>query len=525
MVKLKPVKSKKENLNKKNQKSKTNSEIKSFLKEIKTNINKKKSSKNNLYSLISCIFLCFHENKKKILDKKEICDFIKKEIVDNNNKIITYNLKLTKSKKSEFEIVTTRNYYPKLNHILNNSKCITKIVNMETNKEEQYELNEEYIIERKLKIINHLFKPKSFPQISPSPIKRKRRKFEFCLSSVKKEKNDKKEEKEKAKDNKKDIKDKNKEIINDKKKDNNEKCEDDSSIISSKETDINEKKEKEKDNNCPKIDKFSNNKLEGKKNDKKNDKKKNNTFLNQKRKSPVKIDNCLKLPKFVDQSAKDNENKSKTNDKDINNDINEKRDEIIASSLKAKNAIIDQGQQFIILLENKKFINALIYNDINNNNIRVNEHFLLNYKNNSLINFLTNANNEYVKFSDLIINIMKNKVDIFDLNEDSDELFSDKELNNSDKFQIKKEKSSILINRIITELSHFLLEYDFVVNIIKEIYENDISPQGLKDMINFIEKNKNILSKENITHFEHLLRIELDNAANFHMTNYGMSKI
>jgi hypothetical protein len=73
MVKLKPVKSKKDNLNKKNKKSKPKSEINSFLNQIKTNINKKKSSKNNLYSLFSCIFLCFHEYKKKILDKKEIC--------------------------------------------------------------------------------------------------------------------------------------------------------------------------------------------------------------------------------------------------------------------------------------------------------------------------------------------------------------------------------------------------------------------------------------------------------------------
>ena len=491
MVKLKPVKSKKENLNKKNKKSKPKSEINSFLNQIKTNINKKKSSKNNLYSLFSCIFLCFHEYKKKILDKKEICEFIKKEITENNNKIITKsNLNLKKSKKSEFEIVTTRNYYPKLNHILNNNKCITKIVNMETNKDEQYELNEEYIIERKLKIINHLFKPKSFPKLSPLPLKRKHMKFEFCLSSVKKEnkdKKDKKDKKEKINDKKKDIKelkdikdikdikDRDKDIKNAKTKENDEKSEEDSSLISSKETDINENKEKEKvqkDNNCSKKDILDNNNLEGKKNDKKNDKKNNNTntFLNQKRKNTVKIDNCLRIPKFVEKSDKDNENnenksKKSDKDKDINNDINEKKDELISNSLNAINAIINQGQQFIILLKNKKFMNTLKNNY--NNNIRVNEQFLLNYQNSSIINFLTLANNEYVKFSELIVNIMKNKEDILDLNENCDFLFSDKELNTSEKFQIKKDKCSFLINRIITELSHFLLEYDFVVNVVK----------------------------------------------------------
>lgn len=521
MVKLKSVKNKKVHLHKKNQKPKQNSEFNSFLKEIKTNINKKKSSKNNLYSLFSCIFLCFHENKKKILDKKEICDFVKKEITENNNKIITYSLKLTKPKKSEFEIVTTRNYYPKLNHILNNSKCITKIVDMETNKEEQYELNEEYIIERKIKIINHLFKPRSFPRISLSPLKRKHMKFEFCLSSVNKK--GKKYKKEKGNDKKKDIKDK--DIINDKAKEKSENYEEDSSIISSKDTDINEKNEKgeEKDNNYTKKDIFENNKLEGKKIDKKNDKK--NALLNQKRKNPFKIDNCLRMPTFVekiDKDDEDNKNKSNKNDQNINNDMNDKKkDELISNSLNAKNAIIDQGQQFIILLKNKKFINMLKNDGNNNNNIRVNEHFLLNYQNTSISNFLTIANNEYAKFSELIVNILKNKEDIFDLN-DIDELFSDKILNKSEKFQIKKYRCSLLINRIITELSHFLLEYDFVVNVIKEIYENDKNSQALKDIINFIDKNKNILSKENITYFEQLLRTELNKTEIFYIINYDI---
>ena len=525
MVKLKPLKSQKANLNKKIPKSKSNSEIKSFLKEIKTNINKIKSSKNKLYTLFSCIFLCFHENKKKILDKKEICDFVKKEINENYNKIITSNLKGKRTKQSELEFVTIRNYYPKLIYILNNNKCITKIFNIEANKEEKYELNKDYIMERKVKIINHLFRPKTFSKISPTPKKRNHMIFEFSVSSVKKEKID---EKEKTNDKKKEIKDKdikdkdiqrNKDINKNKDK-NIEKCEDDSFIISSKETDINEKEEKKKekdnekdtDNTCHKKDIFDINKIEGKKFDEKKDKKNNNAFIKQKRKNPDKMDNCLRIPTFVKESDKDNDNKSK------NNNINEKKeDELISSSLKAKNDIIEEGQNFILFLNNKKFINML--KNIDNNNIRVNAQFLLNYQEVSISNFLTMANNEFGKFSELIVNLMKNKKDIFDLNDYSNELW-DKDLNNSEKFKIKKNRCSLLINRIINQLSHFLLEYEFVVNVIKEIYEKNKNQQVLKDIINFIDKNKNILSKENFTHFEQLLRGELYKTEIYYMFNY-----
>ena len=40
-------------------------------------------------------------------------------------------------------------------------------------------------------------------------------------------------------------------------------------------------------------------------------------------------------------------------------------------------------------------------------------------------------------------------------------------------------------------------------------------------MINFIDKNKNILSKEYIAHFEQLLRTELNKTEIFYMINYS----
>ena len=181
MVKIKPLKNKKEKTNNKDQKEKCKSDVFSFLKQIKGNIDKIKLSHNKHYSLLSCIFLCFFEKKKNILDKKEIYEFIKKEISKNSKKIISSHFK-----NSESEKITHKNYYPKVYQMLTRSNCFTKVINMESDSDDQIKLNEEYIISNKNKIYNHLFsdifniKHKIFS-------KRKIKKFEKSISVVKTE--------------------------------------------------------------------------------------------------------------------------------------------------------------------------------------------------------------------------------------------------------------------------------------------------------------------------------------------------
>ena len=203
MVKIKPAKNKKQNLNKKEQKSKSEksdkpnnpddsdksynsdkSDIISFLQQIKINVDKIKSTKNKKYSLLSCVFLCFLEKKKKIIDKKVIIDFIKKEINQNEKKIFHININ---TKKVEPDLITQRNYNSKLNQLLLKCKYFTKIINMGSSTDgEQIELNEEYINPRKNSIFKQLFGRKLY-YTKNSPKKRKRRKFEKSISIVKTE--------------------------------------------------------------------------------------------------------------------------------------------------------------------------------------------------------------------------------------------------------------------------------------------------------------------------------------------------
>ena len=84
-------------------------EIKNKLIEIKTDINN-----NKKYSLMSVVFLSFIENKTYIMSKKEIYDFVKNEIVNNPNRIVS----TFKFKKEEKDIVTENNYYLKIRYLI-----------------------------------------------------------------------------------------------------------------------------------------------------------------------------------------------------------------------------------------------------------------------------------------------------------------------------------------------------------------------------------------------------------------------
>ena len=503
MVKLKLVKNKKNNLNKKDQKSK--SDIMPFLKQIKNNVDKIKSTKNKKYPLLSCLFLCFLEKKKKIIEKKEICEYIKKEINNNENKIFHININ---TQKVEPDLINQRNYNSKINQLLIKSKYFTKVINMGNNPEaEQIELNEEYINPRKNSIFKHLFGRKLYYK-KISQKKRKRRKFENSVSIVKTVNKKTRKKENKNKDKMKDL------DVKIKKNNNNQLSEIDYDNISSKENEINEKKEDL--NNCNII--FDKIKLERKKLEPLN----KNTFLNQKRKNPSisSKDNSLIMPLFADDYNNEKDYNNINNINDLCNENYEIEDGKISSSLKEINIIIGKGEEFILNLQGQKYINIFESND----NFRENKEFLSNYKDDHLIlNFLNNAMEEYMKFNKIIEYFMYNKENNFDSEEEFNDIFN-KELDILENFKIKRIKCSLLISKIITKLSQFLLEYNFIVETINKIYEIDKNCDALKNMLDLIDINKNILSKEYIKHFEKLLINEFDNAINFYMVNYGISE-
>ena len=308
--------------------------------------------------------------------------------------------------------------------------------------------------------------------------------------------------------------------ISDKINKNDNQSESDSDTPSSKESEINKRKEDLNHYNLifdkiklkKKINSFG-----------------RNIFLNQKRKNPFNFnfnDNGLIMPLFAGQSNNVNE-KNNINDIDNINNINyeikkEKgitsTSKSISSSINEINTIIEKGEEFIFSLQNQKLIDLFQTYD--------RFEFLSNYKDNStILNFLNNAMEEYTKFTKNLEYFMNNKESNFDSEEEFNDIFIKENYKNdiSENFKIKKIKCSLLISKIITKLSQFLLEYNFIVETINKIYEINKNCSTLNNMLELIDINKNILSKKNIENFEKLLKSEFDNAINFYMVNYGIS--
>ena len=445
----------------------------SILKTIKNKINEIKSNNDKKYSLISLIFLCYIEKGKTILNRKELFEYIKNEVEKNQNRIVsTY-----KFNKAEKGLVTENNYYNKLSQSLLKNKVFTKISN--DNKDlVQYELNLEFLMRRKSFLYKQMFGEK-LPE-TETVKKRKKRKFNNILSVIKLQtpkifKNGKKNENS----------------INIEIKDN-PNLEIESSTLSLKESEIKMKKSEE---NSIDNSRFIDIKLEPKKLDYfelnslfpksgVNSKKKNNSNVSSN-------ENSLIMPLFNDFIF--NEKNVKYKMINIDNDKGQS-----SNSLKEINIIINKGEEFLTLLKNPQLVNLLN----NNNNYKKLGSSILELKDNNYPKqLLMSASDNYTdlcKYLDYFLYERKNNCDSI-----------------VDNFDVKliKIKCSLIISAIITKLSQFLLEYNYFVEIIANIFEYEHN-FILNEMIKIINYDKNIMSKDNIDNLENLLRIELENASN-----------
>ena len=512
--------------------------VDAFLKQIKQEIDKIKLNKNKKYSLLSCVFLCFYEKKRGIIYKKELYDFIKKEINKNENKIITSCDHIKNSDKS---IVTQYNYYHKLNYIFKTNRRFLKVRNMESKEGYQIELNYEYIKKHKENLFIKIFgyglngeKSKTPTKTTKSPTIKKR-KFQKCLTSknnnkinsevkeinkeekeVEKEEEEKEEEEEekyeeeKDEEKKKEKQQKKENLFNVVKVSKNKKVK-----IAPKNTSV------RKGNNMKKIHFFSANieLSEFEKNEPK--------YLNKKRKSKLVATKTnsnhkyLVRPKFVDVSYS---NKLNTISNQKNSSDN--NSETTSTSNKELSYINKAGNQFVLNLKAPRLVNALKNGD---NYIKINGKILFDIKDEPIIQDLLNAAmGEYFKFCEYIEYFMGNKNILSDSEED-DNINKNLAHNKNNKksiaenFKIKKKRCYFLINKIITRLTQYLAEYEFLVEIIKDLYNHENNIHPLKELLNMIDRNINILCKENIFHLENILKTEFDNASNFFMINYGIT--
>ena len=446
----------------------------SFLELVKNKINKIKTdiNKNKKYSLISIIILCYAQNNKYILKRKEIFDFVKNEIINNPNKIVTTH----RFKKTEKDLVTETNYYRKLYFILLNNKILKKIIPTlnEDKNENQYELNLEFIYRRKNILLQQMF-----GEYLPEKIAKKRKKIKFdnSLSAIKlnkKKKNNQKNEKEKYKEM----------------KDNslyNENLEVDSSILSIKENEIINKKGKEPsiiNSSYTESIKFYPKKANS--NEKNDFIIKSDINSNKNGNSHISSnENSLIMPLFNDILF---------NEKNFKySDSNER---FFSNSLKEINNIINKGEEFLSLLKNPQLLNLLN----SNNNYKQLGSAILNTKFVNDVNNLLKVTSDYYtdlcQYLDFLFYERKNKMESNDENSYT---------------KLIKTKCSLIKRGIITKLEQFLLEYNYYVEIIENIfkYENNFI---LKEMLEIIKYDKETISKNKIDSLEKLLELEFERA-------------
>ena len=443
----------------------------SFLKAIKSKINEIKSNNdsNKKYSILSIIFLCFIEKGKTILSRKEILDFVKDHVINNPNRVIsTY-----KFKKEEKEIISENNCVSKSHQFLNKNKIFKKILHIDKSKI-QFELNFDFLNKRKYIIYKQIFgeelqKPKKEKR-------RKYRKFDNSLSVVKLSINK--------------FKHKKKSPNNEEK--NTTNIEIDSSTLSIKESEIKMKKSEEPSiSNSMLIESIR--QLEPKKSDFID----MNNFIHKSENNSLKKDNSvissnensLIMPLFTDSIFK--EKYRRYNNFNVDNDK-----KFFSNSLKEINIIINKGEEFLTLLKNAQFLNLI---NSNNNYMKLSS-YLLNLKKDNYPQYLlkTASDNytELCKYLDFLLYEVKNKGEIFDGNVDS---------------KFIKIKCASIISSITTKLSQFILEYNYLVSIIEDVfnYEHNFI---LKEMLTIINYDKDILSKNNVDYIENLLKLELENA-------------
>ena len=447
--------------------------IKDKIKEIKSNIND-----NKKYSLLSVIILCFIEKGKSFISRNEIFDFVKNEIMNNPNKIIsTY-----KFKKIKNDMVTEQNYNIKLYQSLCKNRIFNKILSNDR-KTVGYEINFEFLNKRKYILYNEMF-----GEYLSNSIQMKKRKiiqFENSLSVIKKPKTLKKIRMKKAsKEN--EIK-------------NNTAFEIDTSTFSIKESEIKAKKSEETsitNSNSNLIESIK--QLDQKKMgfiDINNYVQKNeSTSINKDNSNISSNENSLIMPLFTDAVFNDKSLKYKNLNMEANT-------EICSNTLKEINIIISKGKEFLSLLKNPQLLNLLNSND-NYKKLGTSILSLPDDNDNYTYNLLKTASDNYTEFCQYL------DFFLYERKKDRNSIYSNCDI------KLNKIKCELIISSIITKLIQFHLEYNYFVEIIEEIfnYEHNFI---LNEMIKIINYDRNVLSKDNIDCLENLLKFELDNAITY----------
>jgi hypothetical protein len=416
----------------------------SFLKKIKEKSDIIKKKNNSNYSLLCCTLLSFYNNGKFVMDKKSLYESVKKEIEDNENKVISSFANNCKYP----ETINTKSYTSKLNMLLANTRCFELL------DDNQIKLNEEYIIKKRQRIYNYSFNT----NLIKNKLGIKRRIFKRIKRSCNRKIID--ETKINIKTNSKKKNTTNENVL----KSSNCKEEDDH-FIDIEIEDMNDFESTEQisqDNNYINIKGKEEESIE----DKPSLKDENITPIKDKKSKDFnknKID-CLITPKFVCK----------------NNKININQGKIIKDNLSIKLfCFIQKAEEFLHLTLNEKF------NDSLKNDSRPGIQILVNYINEiNLINYIKNAKNDY-----------------FELKKYCESWKSIDYCSSKSKILNLIKKCRLLVYAIITRLSLFILDFDFF----QEIINNNLEKYNVFKVVKkYMDENKKILNHEYINELEKL---------------------
>jgi len=420
-------------------------EIQEFLAKINSIINSIRNEDGKQYSLLSCIFNCFYENKKLTLSKLIINDYIHKDILTYKNKMI---VSFVENGTNSMETINESNYLKKLQTIISRNKCLQvqiDTISIDIN----FVHNHKLLIYRNLfgkeiDIVKSTLKPKKINKIKtslgqkrivknfkkieglrPNPISRgkSRRENDYEIEIVETENDD---------------------------------------------TDITHKNIY-KPVPIPMTPIYLNSgnfgeySLNGIK------------YLSNNNK--INTGSELRIPQFLEKKRRNNDiylkNDPDSDEKSENiikygeDKSPEKKEEIVAE--KEVLSIMENGKFFLSLFKDKEMLNALEEQNKNlDNNDNYVKKLLSTYENGSYLkNYLLMLNVDFIEFQRSIKNLIITQES---LNNENDKFLTKFTVMN--KIILAKEKCNLLIEKIIIKLKQLILEYNFIQKVLGNIEMN-----------------------------------------------------
>ena len=435
-------------------------EIEEFLTKIHSLITNIRKEEGKQYSLLSCIFNCFYENKKLTLSKLTINDYIHQDVCTYKNKMI---VSFVENGTNSMETINESNYLKKFQTIISRNKCLVV-------QGDNISIDLDFVHNHKLLIYRNLF-GKEIDIVKSSL---KKRKIKTSLGPKKIVKNIKK------------ISAFAPHVNNSNRGLGMGVHENDYEIeiveTENDDTDITHKKIYPRIpplyNNRPDYTDYNINQLNyiNNNNNKFTNELRRPQFLEKKRRSEIYIKKDIDPDERSENIIKFDEDKKP-----------EKKEEIVAE--KEILSLIENGKFFLSLFKDKEMLNIIEQQnksmDNNDNYVR---RLLQNYENGSYLkNYLLMLNVDFNEFQRSIKNL----------------IIAQESLNKSenDKFLVKftvmnniimaKEKCNLLIDKIIIKLKQLILEYNFIKKVLGNI---DVNKNN--NFMKFKEVMSNVTKKQ-----------------------------